>query len=249
MMAVFGASANLAATTRHARAMALKRVLRYLHEDCGSPRLAQFVPRVVRPLPRAITATAKERVALLDGASRSMRCWLLFCSDLAMRSGTAAIICPNHYDQGRRELSFKTKYGEQVTLPVTQEIWALLESVPEEADRSTPYVSLLNKKGGTTSAATLRRAFRNAAKAAGITRHITPHDLRRTTAVAVHRLTKDLTLVQALLGHRTLESTLYYLDHHNREVPRAMLEAAKLNRAEMGDLELAKLNPVSEVIQ
>jgi integrase len=71
---------------------------------------------------------------------------------------------------------------------------------------------------------------------AGITRHITPHDFRRAAAVAVHRLTKDLTVVQALLGHRALQSTLYYLDHHRMLVPPSALE-------------LAKLNPTTETIQ
>jgi integrase len=236
VLAVFAVSSKLAATTRHARAMALKRILRYLHEDYGSPRLMHAVPRVTRPLPRAVTATSRERAAILERASPSLKCWLLFCSDLAMRSGTAARICPNNYDEARRELSFTTKYGEHVTLPVTEAVRMAIESAPRDSDAETPYVSLLNRKGGRTSAGVLRRAFRKVARDAGITRHITPHDFRRATAVAVHRLTRDLTIVQALLGHRALQSTLYYLDHHRTPVP-------------LSTLELAKLNPTTETIQ
>ena len=58
---------------------------------------------------------------------------------------------------------------------------------------------------------------------------MTAHDLRRTTAVRTLEATKDIRVVQVLLGHGDLPTTLWYLDHHNTPVDRAVLEAAKLN--------------------
>ena len=62
----------------------------------------------------------------------------------------------------------------------------------------------------------------------GITRHIIPHDLRRTTAVGMLEATGDLRDVQALLGHRSLASTISYLDHDFSPINRATLELIKL---------------------
>ena len=76
-------------------------------------------------------------------------------------------------------------------------------------------------------AKSLRHAFAKLRTRAGITRRIIPHDLRRTTAVAMLRQTTDIRDVQALLGHRTLNSTIWYLDHDLRPVNRSTLELLK----------------------
>ena len=69
--------------------------------------------------------------------------------------------------------------------------------------------------------------FRQLLKKAGIREGMRPHDLRRTTAVAMYRKTGDLRDVQALLGHRGLPSTIWYLDHDLRPVQRQVLEEIK----------------------
>jgi integrase len=69
-----------------------------------------------------------------------------------------------------------------------------------------------------------RRTFQKVKKELGITRKLTPHDLRRTTAVLAYQTTRDLRTVQALLGHADLAHTLYYLDHHNTPVSPALIE-------------------------
>ena len=58
----------------------------------------------------------------------------------------------------------------------------------------------------------------------GITRRVTPHDLRRTTAVALYEHTRDIRDVQALLTHRNMQSTIWYLDHDLKPISRDTLE-------------------------
>ena len=89
---------------------------------------------------------------------------------------------------------------------------------------------------GHVTVSAMRRQFAATRKAAGVSKQLTPHDLRRTTAGAVYDGSQDLRLVQALLGHRHLTSTLWYLDH-------------KATPVALSILELAKLNPTTEVIQ
>jgi integrase len=172
---------------------------------------------------------------MLAACPRHMQLWILLCSDMAMRSGTAAIIGPEHYDPIRKVISFTTKMGEKLTLPTTDEIDALLA----DCDHSLPmpYVrqiwlrtdgrGLRRGKLPAVPAARLRVNFQTIRKSLGITRRIKPHDLRRTAAVAMLQHTKDVRDVQALLGHRSLQATIIYLDHDLRPIPRETLEALK----------------------
>lgn len=172
-----------------------------------------------------------------------LRCWLLMCSDMAIRSGTAARLGPEHYDAARRELTFTTKYQARQRLPVTAELAMLLErctapgvpfvaQLPRAATTHKQPLHALERMGVNA----LRKLFAKLRQRLGIARKLTAHDLRRTTAVRIYDATRDIRLVQALLGHGDLGSTIWYLDHHMTPVPVSMLE-------------LAKLNPITEVTQ
>jgi integrase len=221
---------KLGARTRYQRHSELKSLLRYLAEEHGgTPGLWRYVPKVHQPRPRNVTATATERERIIGAAPAHLKCWLLLCSDLALRSGTANRIAPIHYDQDKQEISFATKWGAHQTLPVTSELAAIFASVAEkEGDNATSYVTQLRPKHGSEITG-IRKEFHALREALGITKRLTPHDFRRTAAVRTLEITRDLRLVQALLGHDHLHSTLHYLDHHNTPVSRATLEAAKLN--------------------
>jgi integrase len=218
---------KLAQSSRYMRAQGVRRVLRWLVERHGAPHtIIRAVPLVPRPSPRAITATNAERDKILNAATPYMRCFILLCSDLALRSGTAATICPNDYNEERREITCKTKYGNNVTLPVTDELVDLFASC--KGPSAMPYVHQLHPQNAIRTDS-LRFNFAKLRKDCKISKQLTPHDLRRTTAVRTLELTHDLRVVQALLGHRGLSQTLHYLDHNNTPVSRATLETAKLN--------------------
>jgi integrase len=74
----------------------------------------------------------------------------------------------------------------------------------------------------------LSGAFGSLKRQLGITRKLTPHDLRRTTARNVYAITRDLRTVMALLGHSDLNSTAWYLQDNLVTVPASTLELAKL---------------------
>jgi integrase len=228
--------------TKKNRANAVRWLLRKLEDD-GAPSLAAEVVTVARPRPRNITARDTERQQILAAAPPHLRCWLMLCSDLAIRSGTAARLTPESYDAARRELTFTTKYQARQRLPVTAELAELLDRCHEPG---VPFVAQLPRAKAThrqplhalghMDAASLRKLFGNLRKKLGITRKLTAHDLRRTTATRVYDATRDIRLVQAILGHGDLGSTIWYLDHHMTPV-------------EVSTLELAKLNPKTEAIQ
>lgn len=188
------------------------------------------------PAPRDVTVTEAERDLFLNAAPMYLRCWLLLCSDLALRSGTAARVAPEHYDSGKQEVSITTKMGRVIHLPVTDELARLFAAIPHTGkpprpvDTSTPYALQLHSRKKATLI-TLRTSFWKLRTSLGITRNLRPHDLRRTTAVKTLEITGDIRVVQAILGHSQLRSTLAYLDHRNQSVSHALIE------------ELARRNP------
>ena len=179
-----------------------------------------------------MTATTAEKDAIIGAAAPYVKVWLLLCSDLAIRSGTAARLGPRNYDAQRRTLTFITKGGRNMTLPVTAQLDAIIAPLAR-LDPNESYVNLLHPSG-TAGPTALRLAMREIRKRIGIKKNIRPHDLRRTTANEIYTNTRDLRIVQAVLGHKRLDSTLHYLGHGSDPVDLNVLELAKLDtRAEV----------------
>ena len=219
-------------STRHLYAKVLRTMLRWLWEHYGAPKLDGSVRKYAAPRPRNVTATDEERDRVLAAAPAHMRLWLLFCSDLAIRSGTAVRLAPEHYDPVRRKLTFTTKYGEKLTLPTTNAIERMLDDC--DMRNPEPFVRQLwqnyrrvNLPPQRTDQLRLLQAFARLRRRVGIERRITPHDLRRTTAVAMYQHTRNVRKVQALLGHRNMNSTIWYLDHDLEPVDVEILETIK----------------------
>ncbi len=231
------AKADLSNTTKAHYSGAMRRLLVYLWEFFGAKKLDAQVTRFASIRPRNVVATDEELFAIKEAAPDHIKLWLLLCSDLAIRSGTAARLGPQNYDPKRRILTFKTKYQEGVRIPVTEEVEALLTTC--DMDHPASFVRQLwqrhgrqNKHHGPGPADTgepsgLAAQFKALRLSLGITRKVTPHDFRRRTAVEVYDQTKDLREVQAVLGHTSIASTVWYLDHFMRPIQRATLENAK----------------------
>lgn len=57
---------------------------------------------------------------------------------------------------------------------------------------------------------TVEKDIKRMAKMAGIDKHVTPHKLRHSFATHLFRETKDIVLVQGLLGHSSIQTTQIY---------------------------------------
>lgn len=229
------ARGSFAHSTKVQKSAAVRHILRWLWEAHGAPKLDEHIRHYTGVRPRNVTATREEIDRLLSAAKPGLKLWILLCSDLAIRSGTTSKIGRKHYSREAGTLRFTTKHNARLTLPVTDEIRELIEMCDMEDNR--PFVRQLWTKSRPKGARPIgpdfdkglqmRRRFKELCKEVGITRRITAHDLRRTTAVAMLEHTGDAREVQALLGHRNLPSTLWYLDHDLRPVKRSVLEILK----------------------
>ena len=199
------------------RCAAARQLLRWLWEYYGAPKLDGLIARTDALRRRNVTATQEEKNALLAAAGPHLRLWILLCSDLAILSGTAARLGPDHYDAETGILHFTTKKGVRQTLPVTHEIRQLLaqcdqrdpSSFVRQRKRNEPRRRGPSPGRGPAYTSPLNCEFAALRRALGITRKLTLHDLRRTTAVAMLQHTHDIRDVQALLGHRSLQSTIW----------------------------------------
>jgi site-specific recombinase XerD len=64
--------------------------------------------------------------------------------------------------------------------------------------------------GGRYAIRSVQAVFRNAMKKAGINRPVGIHGLRHSYATHLHEYGTDITLIQKLLGHNNLKTTLLY---------------------------------------
>ena len=80
-------------------------------------------------------------------------------------------------------------------------------------------------------------ACREAAKAAGITKHLSPHTLRHSYASHLLEAGADLRTIQVLLGHSKLEHTLVYLHLSPKHLQRI---ASPLDALELSSLDQVK---------
>jgi integrase len=210
-------------------------MLRRMWEVDGAPKLDELVPKLTSIRPRNVTASRDLIDELVEHATDSLKLFLLFCSDLAIRSGTAVRLAPENYDKRCGEIRFTRKYDEKIDLPVTAAIAEMLDTC--DLTNSEPFITQLRRReercathrrySNVVNPHRLRVEMKQLRLKLGITKRIIPHDLRRTAAVNLYRRTHNIRLVQALLGHRNLQSTFWYLDHDLEAVDRAELEAIK----------------------
>jgi integrase len=203
--------AKNAQATRYLRTRALIRVLNHITALTGRRDLLAAVIRVKRPRPRTTIATPEEIEKLLDAAPPWMKTIILLAAHAGLRRSDCMRLSPAHYDPQKRILCIdQKKTKRQVSVPVTDRLAKNLEAI-ETADRITPYYEQSRGKALRWSA--LDDHWNALKKKAGVNKHLWIHDLRRTAAVSLYQLTKDLTAVQHLLGHQSLNSTCDYLEH------------------------------------
>ncbi len=208
--------------------MALVKFLRHLEKIGGTPRLYADLAKIRRPKPRQTIATQEELERMVSHAEPWLRLFVLLCCQLALRFNEAVAISPAHYNPDTQTITYRKKGGDKYTLPITPDIAALFAQAPVTTDPTTPYLQLLRGtnyiRAHYLKPDTVRRAFSRLRSKAGVRDNITPHDLRRTVAVTLYELTKDIRVVQQLLGHSQLSSTAGYLAHRDTEKLRPLLE-------------------------
>lgn len=196
--------ARYSRNTLHARWGMVRRLLRHL-EAYGAPRID--APKAPGPKARPNIATDDQLQRLRHDAPPWLRLFILLCWQTALRFSEAWRVTPRSYDPKTQTVAILTKGGKPRVIPLTPDIQQLIAPTLE-GDPDQPCIALL--KGTRCSPGAIRSAWCALNRKLGI-EGVNPHDLRRTTATALYRTTKDIRAVQQYLGHDAMTSTLRYL--------------------------------------
>jgi len=167
------------------------------------------VPRRPKRLPVVLSGT--ETAALL-GRVRAPKYRMILTSMYAagLRISEACTLRPEHIDSKRMILRVRGKGDkERCTLLSPR----LLYGLRDYWRRTQPQGSWLfpgGTRNGHVAPATVRAVFRRAVRATGITKAVTPHALRHSFATHLIDAGTDVTVVQACLGHASLQTTEIY---------------------------------------
>jgi len=158
-----------------------------------------------------VVLSAEELTALFDAIeSPKYRAVLITCYAAGLRIGEACRLCVADIDSQRLLLHIRDGKGgrERFTLlsprllAVLRRYWRL--------EKPTDWLFPGAEPGCPVSPDAVRTVFRQACAQSGLTKRCTPHSLRHSFATHLLEAGTDLVLIQTLLGHQSLRSTVRY---------------------------------------
>jgi integrase len=222
---------RLKASTTHCYVQCLRHLVAHIGAISGRPDLAGQVPRVRQGAPRTTITDPPELDQILAHAPRWLQTIILLAAHAGFRRSDCMRIAPIHYNAERRVITIdQQKTGLQVSVPVSDKLAQLLETAPSHSP-ATPFYALW--KGDAITAHGVTSAWCTLKKKAGVTRGLWLHDLRRTLAVSLYEVSKDLRVVEQMLGHNSLGSTVRYLEHKDPQKLRPYLDAIQKPKTEV----------------
>lgn len=167
-------------------------------EDYKAPEAAQAVPH---PLPEGVEGVR----SLINCASNErQRALIALCGLCGCRISEALQVRPSDIDTSKRLLTVHGKGDKKRVVPISDEAWEVLVAPILHAWVGDQLVVNLKDRQA-------RKVITSLGRRAGLKRSISSHDLRATFGTAVYDATKDIRLVQVLLGHANSSTTEIYV--------------------------------------
>lgn len=169
--------------------------------DYNAPTPAKGIPH---PIPEGMAGVDRLVEVARDERHKAL---VALCGRVGLRVAEALSIGPGDfgYRPDATLLTVRGKGDKTRIVPVSIEAWQVL-AVPvtrAACDGRVTVVELHDRFA--------RRLITTLGQRAGLSRHISSHDLRATFATAVYNKTQDPILVQRLLGHSSVETTQGYI--------------------------------------
>jgi len=186
------------------------------HEFRSNPVLGIRAPKAARPLPKALSVEAAQR--LLDPqdsrdpllAQDHAMFELLYSSGLRVGE-LVALDVDDHPAQG--EVTVTGKGSKTRTVPVgarareSLQTWLSLRATIAHADEKALFVGA---RGRRITAGRVWQRLTTWGRRQGLSEHVHPHMLRHSFATHLLQSSQDLRAVQELLGHSSISTTQVY---------------------------------------
>lgn len=108
--------------------------------------------------------------------------------------------------------------------------------------KSTKYFGLC-----TVNRSSVNRAFKRAAKNAGITSHVSTHTMRKTFGYHYYKRTKDLVLLQKIFNHSSTHITLRYIGMDQEEIDNAYMNLVYEEPKTTGNTDKNKATNITDI--
>jgi site-specific recombinase XerD len=192
--------------------MQLAAVVFLFAKTLGRPTDVSFIvwPRQYSPLP---TVLSQAEVAAFLEALRHPLYWAiaLVLYGTGLRIDEALALEVSDIDGARGVLCVRHGKGNRAReAHLSPVLYQSLRRYWDRARPPLPYLFVSRRTGRPPTQEAVRRAFALAAEQAGITKPVRPHVLRHSYATHLLEAGTDVRIIQALLGHRSLKTTMRY---------------------------------------
>jgi len=174
-------------------------------------------PRRNQKLPVVLSLEEVERL-ITSTLNLKHKALLALAYSTGVRREEAQQLKPANIDSSRMQVHVTKAKGRKERYTILSKKALELLRVYYKASKPSVYLFESNqKKGGFLSASTLTKIVKNSAEKAGIQKKISFHTLRHTFATHLLEAGVNIKLIQKLLGHSSIKTTMIYLHVANIE--------------------------------
>jgi site-specific recombinase XerD len=178
----------------------------------GKPEMVSFIklPRVHSPLPTVLSLGEADAL-IRHVEDRRYQAIALVMFGAGLRISEAIALEVTDIDGARGVLRVRHGKGDKAReVKLSSRLYHWLRGYWAQVRPPHPYLFASARTGRPPLVATVRRALALAAKAARITKRVTPHVLRHSFATHLLDQGSDVHVVRALLGHASIRTTARY---------------------------------------
>jgi integrase/recombinase XerC len=185
----------------------------------ANPALGIRAPKAARPLPKALTVEAMQRLLDAEGAATPVALRdramfeLLYSSGLRLAELVALDLGDGRLDLRQGEVTVTGKGAKTRTVPIGAKAREALQAwlgVRAQLARPAAKAVFVGARGARISPAVVGARLAAWARKSGLPERVHPHMLRHSFATHMLQSSQDLRAVQELLGHASISTTQVY---------------------------------------